>query len=74
MLDQTSATPAEVDEAVLINAAARLRALKATFLILAALALLSIFPSLRLPGYKPEELSPEELYAGRPPAGAPART
>lgn len=74
VLDQTSATPAEVDEAVLINAAARLRALKATFLILAALALLSIFPSLRLPGYKPEELSPEELYAGRPPAGAPART
>ncbi|MFZ2362327.1 MAG: MFS transporter [Anaerolineae bacterium] len=74
VLDQTSATPAEVDEAVLINAAARLRALKATFLILAALALLSIFPSLRLPGYKPEELSPEDLYADRPPAGASAST
>ena len=61
VLGQTSATPAEVDEAVLINAAARLRALKATFLILAALSLLSILPSLRLPGYTPVELSADDL-------------
>ncbi len=67
VLGQTSATPAEVDEAVQINAAARLSALKATFLILAALALLSIFPSLRLPGYKPDELAANELYADHPP-------
>lgn len=74
VLGQTSATPAEVDEAVLINAAARLRALKATFLILAAISLLSIIPSLRLPGYKPGELSVEELTHDHPPHAAPAHT
>ncbi len=74
VLSQTSATPAEVDEAVLINAAARLRALKATFLILAALSLLSILPSLRLPGYTPVELSADDLTHDHPPSGAPART
>jgi MFS family permease len=61
VLGQTSATAAEVDEAVSINAAARLSALKATFLILAAISLLSIIPSLRLPAYKPGELSADEL-------------
>ncbi len=65
VLGQTSATPAEVDEAVLINAAARLRALKATFLILAAISLLSIIPSLRLPAYVPGEI-PEEVAYGDP--------
>ncbi|HSN77231.1 MAG TPA: MFS transporter [Anaerolineae bacterium] len=73
VLNQTSATPAEVDEAVQINAAARLSALKATFLILAALALLSILPSLRLPGYVPEELSVYDLTHDHPPDGAPAQ-
>ncbi|HNS01709.1 MAG TPA: MFS transporter [Anaerolineae bacterium] len=72
VLGGTSATPAEVDEAVLLNASARLRALKATFLILAAISLLSIIPSLRLPGYKPGELSVEELTADHPPGAAPA--
>jgi MFS family permease len=72
VLGQTSATPAEVDEAMLINAAARLRALKATFLILAALSLLSILPSLRLPGYTPVELSADDLTHDYPPAAAPA--
>ena len=61
VLSQTSATPGEVDEAVALNAAARLRALKATFLILAVISLLSIIPSLRLPRYTPGELSVEEL-------------
>ena len=73
VLDQTSATPAEVDEAVLINEAARLRALKATFLMLAAISLLAIFPSLRLPNYTPGELSPDELYADRPPGVIPTQ-
>ena len=67
MLSQTSATPAEVDGAVLINASARLRALKATFLIVAAISLLSIFPSLRLPDYTPGELEVEELIIDHPP-------
>jgi hypothetical protein len=74
VLNQTSVTPAEVDEAVQINAAARLSALKATFLILAALSLLSILPSLRLPGYTPVELSADDLTHDHPPSGAPART
>ncbi len=67
VLDQTSSTPADVEQAVLINAAARLRALKATFLILAVMSLLSIIPSLRLPDYKPGELSVEELTKEHPP-------
>jgi MFS family permease len=72
VLSQTSATPAEVDVAVLINASARLSALKATFLIVAAISLLSIFPSLKLPGYTPGELEVEELIHDHPPNGAPA--
>jgi MFS family permease len=72
VLSQTSATPAEVDVAVLINASARLRALKATFLIVAAISLLSIFPSLKLPGYTPGELSVEELTKDHPPSSATA--
>jgi MFS family permease len=71
VLSRTSAAPAEVVEAVLINELARLRALRATFLLLAAISLLAIFPSLRLPNYTPGELSPEELYADRPPGVIP---
>lgn len=67
VLSQTSATPADVDAAVLINAAARLRALKATFLILAVISLLSIIPSLRLPAYTPGELSSAKLTKDYPP-------
>ena len=67
VLSQTSATPAEVDGAVLINASARLRALKATFLMVAAISLLSIFPSLKLPDYTPGELAVEELIIDHPP-------
>lgn len=44
-----SATPAQVAEAVLINTASRLRALKAAFLILAGIAALAIIPALGLP-------------------------
>ncbi|MDX1416890.1 MAG: MFS transporter [Candidatus Promineifilaceae bacterium] len=62
VLSETSATPAEVLEAVRINEDARLRALKASFLILAGIALLAIFPAMGLPNYKPGEI-PED----RPP-------
>ncbi len=71
---QTSATPVEVDEAVLLNAAARLRALKATFLFLAAISLLSIIPSLRLPNYRPDELSADELTKDHPSTAPVQRT
>ena len=50
-LSNTTATTEQVDEAVRINVEARLRALKATFLILAALALLAVLPALGLPKY-----------------------
>lgn len=73
VLSQTSATPADVAEAVQVNAVARLRALKATFLILAALSLLAIFPSLKLPGYVPNELEVKELIKDHPPGAAPAK-
>jgi MFS family permease len=55
-LSETTATPEQVVEAVRINTAARLRALRETFLILAAVALLAVFPSLGLPRYVPGEV------------------
>ena len=50
-LTSTSATPEQVTEAVRINAEARLRALKLSFLLLAVIALLMIGPTGRLPDY-----------------------
>ena len=47
----TSATPDQIAEAVRINAEARLRALKLSFLLLAGIALLMISPAGRLPDY-----------------------
>ncbi len=46
----TTATQAQVDEAVRINADARTRALKLSFLLLAGVALLAIVPAGLLPG------------------------
>lgn len=65
VLAGTSATPAEVEEAVQINESARLRALRAAFLILAAIALLAIFPASRLPNYVPGEVPPVEAAPKR---------
>ena len=47
----TTATPEQIEEAVRINADARLRALKLSFLLLAGIALLMISPAGRLPDY-----------------------
>ncbi|WP_241749351.1 MFS transporter [Teichococcus aerophilus] len=55
-LQQTTATPVQVEEAMRINTEARLRALKIGLLIMAGLALVAILPASRLPGYKPGEL------------------
>ena len=49
-LENTSATPAEVDAAIELNAEARLRALQYSLLGLGALALLAIVPATRMPG------------------------
>lgn len=56
VLAKTTASPAEVDKAFVIYADARLRALKITMLVLAALALLAVIPSGRMPGFSSEEL------------------
>jgi fructose-specific phosphotransferase system IIC component len=48
-LQSTTATPAQVAEAVRLNEDARLRALKIAFLVLAGLALLAIVPASGLP-------------------------
>ena len=64
ILARTSATPAQVDEAVRINTQSRLRALKIGLLVMAALAFLTIFPASRLPNYLPGEL-PDDQAPGR---------
>jgi MFS family permease len=61
VLSASSATPEQVEEAVAINEGARLRALRGTFLIVAGISLLSIFPAARLPRYVPGELSAEDI-------------
>jgi predicted MFS family arabinose efflux permease len=55
-LKNTTATPEQVDEAMHINEEARLRALKISFFLLGGVALLAIFPSGRLPDYRPIEV------------------
>jgi MFS family permease len=66
-LSETTATAEQVTEAVRINTEARLRALKASFLILAAIALLAIFPAGGLPNYSPDEVpaGPSQTGSGR---------
>jgi MFS family permease len=56
MMSRTTATPEQVDAALQINADARLRALKLTFLLLAVFSLLAFVPAGRLPDYKPDEV------------------
>ncbi|MCB0195941.1 MAG: MFS transporter, partial [Anaerolineae bacterium] len=63
VLAETTATPEQVAEAVRINEGARLRALKASFLILAAISLLALVPAMGLPSYVPGEIP-----SGSPPA------
>ena len=52
MMSRTTATPEQVEAALQINADARLRALKLTFLLLTGLGLLAFVPAGRLPGYE----------------------
>jgi MFS family permease len=59
-LADTSATSAQLDEALRINADARTRALKIGFLVLSNLALLAIFPCCWLPDYRPGEMPPRQ--------------
>ncbi|MDR6754765.1 MFS family permease [Mycoplana sp. BE70] len=61
VLAGTDATPEQVAEAVRVNTEARLRALKIGLLLMAGLALLTILPAGRLPGYRPGELPDDSL-------------
>lgn len=73
VLSATTASPAEIEEAVRINEEARLRALKISFLVLAGIALVAIIPASKLPDYDPSEVpSPlPEPAAGRRKQKAP---
>jgi MFS family permease len=62
-LGATAATPEQVEKAVTINEDARRRALQASFLIVAVISLLAIFPAARLPNYVPGELSAEDIVS-----------
>ncbi len=70
VLGQTSIAADQVDEAVAVNADARLRALRATFLLLAAISLLALIPSTKLPNYTPGELSAEAIVTEKKPGPA----
>src|SRR5262249_33843557 len=56
VLEGTSGSPQQVEEAVRVNTEARLRALKIGLLIMAGLALLAIIPAGGLPNYRPGEI------------------
>ena len=56
VMERTTATPAQIAEAVRVNTDARLRALKIGLLIMAGLALLAIIPAGGLPDYRPGEI------------------
>ncbi|MBZ6077873.1 MFS transporter [Microvirga puerhi] len=59
VIARTTATPEQKAEAVRVNTEARLQALKFGLLVMAGLALLSIFPAGRLPNYRPGEIPAE---------------
>jgi MFS family permease len=74
VLGASSATPEQVEKAVAINEDARLRALRASFLIVGAISLLAIFPASRLPSYVPGELSAEDIVSEARPGKRKARS
>jgi MFS family permease len=61
----TTATPEQVAAASQINADARLRALKLTFLVLSLLSLLMVVPARMLPSYRAGELPPGPQPQGK---------
>jgi len=68
VMQRTTATPQQVEEAVRVNTDARLRALKIGLLVMAGLALLTIIPAGKLPKYVPGEIpddqSPDNVRRG----------
>ena len=66
VLEQTDASPAQVDAAVALNEEARLNALKLGLLVLSGVSAIAIVPASRLPRYLPGEI-PESVATGREP-------
>jgi MFS family permease len=64
IMRRTTATPAQIDEAVRINTEERLRALKIGLLTMAGLALLTIVAAGRLPAYRPGEIQAKTELRG----------
>jgi hypothetical protein len=64
VMERTTATPAQIAEAVRINTEARLRALKLGLIIMAGLALITIIPASRLPDYRPGEIPADPPLRG----------
>jgi len=64
-LSQTTATPEQVEKAMLINEESRLRALKIAFFTLSMVALLAIFPSRMLPNHRPGEVPVDPYGDGK---------
>jgi predicted MFS family arabinose efflux permease len=60
VLEGTSGTPQQIEEAVRVNTEARLRALKIGLLIMAGLALLGVIPAGKLPNYRPGEIPADD--------------
>lgn len=68
IMQRTGAAPAQVEEAVRVNAESRLQALKIGLLIMAAMAALAIVPASGLPAYRPGQI-PDANQARNTPAG-----
>lgn len=60
VLEETDASPEQVDAAVALNEDARLSALRLGLLILAGISAVAILPASRLPRFRPQELSPTD--------------
>jgi predicted MFS family arabinose efflux permease len=60
VMENTTATPQQVEEAVRVNTEARLRALKIGLLLMAGLALLAVIPAGQLPNYLPGEVPSDQ--------------
>jgi MFS family permease len=56
VLEDTTATPEQIDHAVELNSEQRLRTLKLGFLVLAGISLAAALPASRLPKYRPDEI------------------
>lgn len=61
VLSRTTATREQVTEAVRVNAEARLQSLKIGLLLMAAIALLAIWPAGRLPNYLPGDIPDPQM-------------